>query len=329
MLYPLKMKPFFKTCIWGGNALQTKYHKEIVSDHTGESWEIAAHPNGSSTVDQGIYAGLKLGEVVRLLGRRLTGSYVNSVYHDTFPLLVKFLDCNDKLSVQVHPDDAYAQKHENGGLGKTEMWYILDAKPGARLVYGFKQDMTRERFRQAIKQGTLDTILNYVDVKAGDCFFIKSGTVHALLEGLLVAEIQQNSDTTYRVFDYNRCDAAGMQRQLHIEPSIAVATLSSSRGSEHVCPVRIDAGDNLCERLASCRYFETERWQVSYSAQFETDEQSFVMLLFYEGSGTIRFSGGCVGFSAGDSFVVPAYLGAYQIAGKCGFLKSWVPEENR
>lgn len=151
------------------------------------------------------------------------------------------MDCNDKLSVQVHPDDAYAKAHENGELGKTEMWYILDAKPGAKLIYGFNRDVTKEEFARAIETNTLDEIMNYVDVKPGDCFFIPSKTLHALLDGLLVAEIQQNSDTTYRVYDFGRVDKNGNARELHIEKSVDVTNLSSSKGGEKVAP---KAGEN-------------------------------------------------------------------------------------
>lgn len=327
MLEPLKMHPVYKEPIWGGSNLKKKYGKDIPSDCTGEAWEVAAHKNGQSTVAGGAYDGKTLGEVVRTLGKELLGDFVADKYPDKFPLLVKFLDCNDKLSVQVHPDDVYAREHENGELGKTEMWYILDAKPGAKLIYGFSRDITREEFQSAIERGTLDDVMNYVEVEPGDCFFIPSKTLHALLDGLLVAEIQQNSDTTYRVYDFGRVDKNGNARELHIKKSVDVTNLASSKGGEKVVAQPEPVTGGVKYPLCKCDYFDTVKYEARGKISFETNRQSFELLIVYEGEATLSYEGGMLPLKAGDSVVVPAYLGSYQINGTCGFLKSTVPAD--
>ncbi len=326
MLEPIKMKPVFKEAIWGGTTLKTKYNKEITSDKTSESWEIAAHKNGQSIAVGGAYDKKTLGEIADMLKEQFLGDYVIKKYPDKFPLLVKFLDCNDKLSVQVHPDDAYAAINENGELGKTEMWYILDAKPDAKLIYGFNRNVTKEEFRSAIENGTLDEILNYVPAKAGDCFFIQSRTLHALLDGLLVAEIQQNSDTTYRVYDHGRVDKNGKSRELHIDKSVDVTDTASSVGNEKVIEKAEKMDGGVKYSLCGCEYFETEKYEVESKMAFETNRQSFEMLIFYAGDAKIAYSGGEMMVREGDSVVIPAYLGGYCVEGKSRFLKSFVPK---
>lgn len=325
MLEPIKMKPVFKESIWGGTLLKEKYNKDIVSDKTSESWEIAAHKNGESVASGGKYDSMTIEEIAKMLKEKFLGDYVIEKYPDKFPLLVKFLDCNDKLSVQVHPDDEYAAKNENGELGKTEMWYILDAKPDAKLIYGFNKDVSKEEFKNAIESGELDGILNYVPAKAGDCFFIQSRTLHALLDGLLVAEIQQNSDTTYRVYDHGRVDKNGKSRELHIDKSVDVTDLSSSVGKEKIDEVKkeIDGGREyyLCE----CEYFRTLRYETEDKISLCTNESSFEMLIFCDGKATIAYGDKTLEVNEGDSVVVPAYLGKYIIKGKCSFLRSYVP----
>lgn len=327
MLEPLKMAPVFKEAIWGGTTLKTKYQKPIVSDKTSESWEIAAHKNGQSTVRGGSYDGYTLPELTERFKEKLLGDYVLKTYPDKFPLLVKLLDCNDKLSVQVHPDDEYAFLNENGELGKTEMWYILDAKPGAKLIYGFNKDVSREEFKSAIENGTLEQILNYVPAQAGDCFFIPSRTLHALLDGLLVAEIQQNSDTTYRVYDHGRVDKNGKSRELHIDKSVDVTDLSCGVGNEKVIQKAYELDGGVRYDLCKCKYFCIQKYVVEESIEFETNNQSFETLIICAGSGKITYNGGSMDINEGDSVVLPAYLGKYKICGECELLKSYVPHE--
>ncbi len=252
---------------------------------------------------------------------------MKKMYPDKFPLLVKLLDCNDKLSVQVHPDDEYAFLNENGELGKTEMWYILDAKPGAKLIYGFNKDVSREEFKSAIENGTLEQILNYVPAQAGDCFFIPSRTLHALLDGLLVAEIQQNSDTTYRVYDHGRVDKNGKSRELHIDKSVDVTDLSCGVGGEKVAPNEYKFDGGIRYDLCKCKYFCTQKYSLAKSVELETNNQSFETIIVCAGSGKITYDGGSMDINEGDSIVLPAYLGKYTICGECELLKSYVPHE--
>lgn len=329
MLEVFKMKPIFKEAIWGGNTLAKRYNKPIISDKTSESWEIAAHKNGQSTVSGGVYDGRTLCELAEMLKEKLLGDYVMRKYGGKFPLLVKLLDCNDKLSVQVHPDDAYAAEHENGEYGKTEMWYILAAKPNAKLIYGFNRDVTTEEFRAAIENDTLDELMNYVPAKEGDCFFIRARTLHALLDGLLVAEIQQNSDTTYRVYDHGRVDKNGNARELHTDKSIAVTNTHSSKGHERIIAPKEPIDNGTRSVLCSCEHFETERYELDGRVDFQTNRQSFEMLLIYNGHANITFDSGILTVCEGDSLVIPAYLGAYTIEGQCEFLRSFVPTKER
>ena len=314
----LKLKPVFKEMIWGGGKLGTVYGKPIPSDRTGESWEAAEHKNGCSLVDGGRYDGMKITEA---LGD-MNGMGALNAGAEKFPLLIKFIDANDKLSVQVHPDDAYAAELEQGELGKTEMWYILDAAPGARLIYGFDRDVTREEYADAIKEGRLNELLNFVDARKGDVFFIPAGRVHAICDGLLIAEIQQNSDTTYRLFDWNRVDKNGNPRQLHIEKGVKVSDVASSKGKERTEPLEYAAGGAKISMLAMCRYFAAERGSVSGEARFECGSGSFCIFTVLEGEGRIAGSAA----KAGDSFIMPAGFGEYAVSGEVTYIRSYVPD---
>ena len=230
-MQPMKLSPVYKDMIWGGSGLREYLHKPIPSEHTGESWEVAAHPNGQSRIANGPYLGMALGEAVSSLGAGLVGTEVWKRYGNKFPLLIKFIDARDKLSVQVHPNDEQAKRLEGPGeSGKTEMWYILHAQPGAKLVYGFNREIGERELEESIASGTIESLLNWVDVKAGDAFFIPAGTLHAIGAGILIAEIQQSSDTTYRVYDYNRMGLDGKPRQLHVEKAMQVVNRASSLG---------------------------------------------------------------------------------------------------
>ena len=326
MLYPLKLKPVYKEPIWGGTWLRDKFGKEIPSDSTGESWEIACHPNGISMIDNGHLKGKSLQEVIWQYQEEILGSRIGKEGAEKFPLLVKILDASDKLSVQVHPEDDYAKKYENGELGKTEMWYVIDAKPDAKLVYGVKAGTTPQQFEQAIKDGVLEHYLNFVEVKAGDVFFIPATMLHAIGEGILIAEIQQNSDTTYRVYDWNRTDDEGNPRELHVQKALDVTNLSDVTGREKAEGVTINEGGNKRTFLVACKYFATERIEVQRILQEISHKEKFDMLIFLEGEGKIIAKTGAENFKAGDSFLIPACMGDYSIVGECKLLKSYVPD---
>lgn len=222
---PMLLRPSGKDYLWGGRRLNDEFEKNIDMDPLAETWECSTHPDGASYVAEGEYAGQELAEVLRLhpeyLGERHRGE-------DSLPILIKFIDAKRDLSVQVHPTDEYAQEHEGGQLGKTEMWYVLDAGKDASLIYGLNQTCTKEEMRSAIANGTVTKYLQKVPIHKNDVFFIKPGTIHAIGAGALVAEIQESSNLTYRLYDYDRVDKNGKKRELHIEKALEVADLNSS-----------------------------------------------------------------------------------------------------
>ena len=317
MIYPIKTKPVFKQYLWGGSNLKTKFGKSIPDDFAAESWEISCHDDGLSFVANGEYEGKTLKDVIFSDKEKMLG-HCNA---DSFPLLVKILDASDKLSVQVHPDDEYASKHENGERGKTEMWYVINAKPGAHLVYGLKQGTTKEDFSDAVKNNTLENILNYVPVKKGDSFFIPSGTVHAICEGLLIAEIQQSSNTTYRVYDYNRVGKDGKTRELHVDKAKDVINYSFSPNNNTIREEKYNWGSS--KELCSCEFFTVVKYIVADKCEIQAKKNKFEMLVFTEGSGYIGYDGMKYEFRSGDSFFIPAAIDKYTICGNCEFLRSF------
>lgn len=218
-MQPLFLQPVFKERIWGGTTLNDAFGYDIPTEHTGECWAISAHPNGPSIIENGPYAGMTLDNLYREYP-----DLFGNLKEEVFPLLTKILDANMDLSVQVHPDDSYAMLHENGELGKTECWYIIDCKEDADMIFGHNAK-TKEELQQQIQEGKWNDLLRRVKIKPGDFFYVPSGTIHALCEGKLVLETQQSSDTTYRVYDYDRRDAEGNLRDLHLEKAIEVTTV--------------------------------------------------------------------------------------------------------
>ena len=277
---PLLLRPSGKDYLWGGNRLNDEFEKQIKLSPLAETWECSTHPDGPSYVVGGVYDGMGLAEVLRqhpeYLGERHQGE-------TTLPILINFIDAKQDLSVQVHPSDAYAAVHENGQRGKTEMWYVLDAAKDTRIVYGLSRNCREEEIRAALKNGNLMNYLNSVPARRDDLFFIEPGTIHAIGAGALVAEIQESSNLTYRLYDYDRADKDGKKRPLHVEKALAVASLAGS--AEPRQPIRVLRYRPGCARelLCRCRYFEvyrmilnTERRQrVTYRA----DAVSFRALL--------------------------------------------------
>lgn len=307
----IRMNPAMKEMIWGGSWLAERFGKNIPSDHTGEAWEIAAHPNGQSTAAEGPDQGKTLETLVKTYKEALVGTRVYEKFGEFFPLLIKFIDANQNLSVQVHPDDEQAIALEGPGIsGKTEMWYVLDAKPGAKLVYGFNKDLTAEELSEAIVGGTLEEHLNWVDVKAGDTFFIPARTLHAIGSGILIAEIQQNSDITYRVYDYGRLGLDGKPRQLHVEKATAVVDRTNAAGREYS---DIDEG-------VTCSFFETFRTKIDGTVELPISEERFEILICLEGSGMINGQK----IQAGDSYLIPATAGKVVLEGTFTVLQTHV-----
>lgn len=320
MPYPLHFKPEFKERVWGGRALE-RFGFDVPAGAIGEGWMIADHANGVSHVTNGPLAGKGLDEIRELFGAEWLGTKGAASGNGRFPLLIKLLDCNDDLSVQVHPNDSY-ERLPAGELGKTEMWYVLDAKPDAKIIYGLKPGVDHEALAESIEEGQIMDRLQEVSVKAGDTFYIPAGTVHALCSGVLVAEIQQNSDTTYRLYDYNRPGLDGKPRELHIEDSLNVIAYEGA-GATRMATDNVHPGEWLT--LASSPYFVTDKGVVSGEWSLETEADSFVILIVCEGSGSIGWANGVVDAKSGDCFLLPANLGDYSLEGNMTVLRSRLP----
>lgn len=318
---PLMLRPSAKQYLWGGHRINDEFEKHIDMSVVAETWECSTHPAGPSYVVGGDFDGLSLAEVIRD-----NPGFIGSKHKDLneLPILIKFIDADKDLSVQVHPDDKYANEYENGQLGKTEMWYVLDAKKNAKLVYGFNRDYTEEKIRDSLENGTIMKRLQTVPVQKDDLFFIEAGTVHAIGAGILVAEIQENSNLTYRLYDYDRIDKNGKKRQLHVDKAMAVANFKSS--AEPRQPIRVLKYDQGVARelLCRCRYFEvyrmlinTERRQIVY---YRADELSFRVLLCINGCGTLSYEDESLNFYKGDCIFVPADSVKIHIHGEAQFL---------
>ena len=303
----LKLSPTCKDYLWGGHRLVEKYHKNFEGDILAETWELSCYPDSPSTIVEGEFAGKTLAEYLEEAGQQALGS--NCARFKEFPVLIKFIDARGDLSIQVHPDNAYAYEHE-GQPGKTEMWYVVEAEEGAQLYYGFDHEISKEEFQERIENNTLTEVLHAAPVQKGDVFFIESGTLHAIGKGILIAEIQQNSNVTYRIYDYGRRDKDGNLRQLHVDKALDVTDLA---------PVRKRSSDT--PHIASCPYFTVDKLYLDgnnlSSLGGKVGDDSFVHLLFLEGEGEISCEGERVSFRKGDSIFLPAGSGDWKITGSC------------
>ncbi len=321
---PFLLKPQGKDYLWGGNRLNDDFSKNIDLSPLAETWECSTHPDGPSTVASGPDAGRLLPDVLREHPEYL-GTHPKT--KGELPILIKFIDAYKDLSVQVHPDDAYARVHENGSLGKTEMWYVLDASKGAQLVYGFYHDIDRETLKKSLKDGTVEKYLQKVKVQKDDVFYVEPGTVHGIGAGALIAEIQESSNLTYRLYDYNRVDKNGKLRELHIDKALDVADLKGKAAPRQ--PMRVLQYRPGCalELLCRCQYFQVERMLVNTErcrnmVDFQTESNSFQVLLCTSGCGVIFSEGGeQINFFKGDCIFVPASSVPLKIHGRAQMLK--------
>ena len=311
MSEPLFLQSVMQEKIWGGTHLRVVFGYDIPSDHVGEYWAISAHPNGVSTIKNGRYAGQTL-DVLYAEHRELFGNRQEPV----FPLLTKILDANDWLSVQVHPDDAYGLEHE-GELGKTECWYIIAAEPGAEIIYGHNAK-SKEELRQQIESKDWENLLTKVPVKAGDFFYVPSGTMHAIGAGILVLETQQSSDTTYRVYDFDRKDDQGNLRELHLEKSIDVLNIGEPANSR---PVTTKVDDLKSTLLVASDFFAVYKWEISGKADFEkiADYSLFSVL---DGQGSLLVDGQEYPIAKGSHFILPSDVQAWEIQGELELIVS-------
>lgn len=313
----LKLSPSFKDYLWGGHRLVEEYNKKYNGEILAESWELSCHPDGPSTIMNGQYAGKTLQEYINIEGKEVLGE--NCRRFRDFPILTKFIDAKDNLSIQVHPDNRYALKNE-GQYGKTEMWYVVDAKPGAYLYYGFQKEISKEEFSRRIQEDTLLEVLNAVSVQKGDVLFIESGTIHAIGRDILIAEIQQNSNVTYRVYDYGRVGQDGRKRDLHIEKALAVTNRVPIMRSKSSYP-----------HVADCDYFTVDKLNLDgvmmKKMEGSVTEKSFVSILILDGEGKITCRGETLSYQKGDSLFLSAGSGAYELEGSCDALVTTIREK--
>lgn len=315
----LSLYPTLKETIWGGRTLIEDYGFETDGDNAAEAWLLSCHKDGPSFVLGGKYDGKTLSEVIDAEGREVLGT--NNKDIRDFPVLIKIIDARDKLSVQVHPDDDYAYKYENEN-GKTEAWYVLKCDEGASLIYGVNHDMARKEFAAAIENGTLLDDVNVVPVKPGDVVFIPSGMLHAIGEGILLAEVQQSSNSTYRVFDYMRRDKNGNLRELHVKKAVDVMNLNvtnvdfSAEGEPRIM------GDAVKTYLTGCQYFTMTKVELDGTYTDAADEKSFVSLLVLDGDGKITSADGEIELKKGSSIFIPANKGEFTVSGKLEILET-------
>ena len=301
-MYPLLLKAPIKDYLWGGTRLKTEFGFKTEKEIAAEAWVLSCHKDGSNVVANGEQKGKTLPEVLDVWGKEAIGQ--KAAEFSYFPLLIKLIDAKQKLSVQVHPDDEYALKVE-GEYGKTEMWYVVDCDEGARLIYGFSEDISKEEFESRIKDNTLTQVCNFVPVNKGDVFFISAGTLHAIGEGILIAEVQQNSNTTYRVSDYGRLGADGKPRELHIEKALDVTECKKPTIAYGQVGEITKLGNNTLRELASCDLFKASVLELCDSIEI-CEKESFVSLVVLDGELTVKWEENEINAKKGDSIFVPA-----------------------
>ena len=310
-MYPIKFESLYYDKVWGGRDLES-FRNNLPKGDIGESWDIACHPNGIGIVSNGRFKGMSFNELIENYNEEIFGKGISN---NEFPLLVKLINSNENLSVQVHPNDEYARRVENS-FGKTEAWYVVDAKEGAELIVG-TNGCTKEEFEEAINTGKVEECLNRIKVKKGDAFLINSGMVHAICEGLIIAEIQQNSDVTYRVYDYGR------QRELHVKKSLDVIDFNLK--AENLSNSKIENFE-IFDKVKLCKnkYFAMEKINIQNKYISSSEKERFHIITCVDGEGSI--SGGSISeeIRIGDSILIPANLGQYEIVGNISVLRSYV-----
>lgn len=315
----LKLQPCGKDYLWGGTRLRDEYGKKIDMIPLAETWECSVHPDGPSVIANGKFKGQTLARVLKQHPEYLG----TKVKNGKLPVLVKFIDAKKNLSIQVHPDDEYAWEHE-GDNGKTEMWYVIDAEENASLIYGFKHKVTEEILRNAVETGTLEKHLQTVKVHKGDVYYVSAGTVHGIGAGILIAEIQESSNITYRVYDYERVDKDGQKRELHFDNAVQVMDMDvASDARQKPRMVKHYPGCSR-ELLCRCKYFETERIQVTKAFSFSVREESFQVLMCLNGWGQVETMDAeqkPMRFGKGETLFLPARLGKCMVVGDAAMLK--------
>ncbi|WP_295334966.1 type I phosphomannose isomerase catalytic subunit [Flavobacterium sp.] len=318
LFYPLQFEPILKERIWGGTKLKTLLNKPITSEITGESWEISTVENDVSVVANGAFEGKTLNELIELYPAEILGNIVYARFGKQFPLLFKYLDAREDLSIQLHPNDELAQKRHNS-FGKTEMWYVMQADENARLIVGFKEKSSPEEYLAHLHNKTLLDILDSKKVKSGDVFMLNTGTIHAIGAGTVIAEIQQTSDITYRVYDYDRKDANGNTRELHVD--LALEALNFDK----IEPQRFyDKKANMANEVVHCPYFTTNFIPLNGEAVFSKTSESFCVLMCVEGEFSLLVGDESYQYSKGSTVLLPAVITDFQLKGEASILEIYI-----
>jgi mannose-6-phosphate isomerase len=326
-LEPLRIDPIFSPRIWGSRSLAPIYpEKTNLTEPLGEAWLTGT----DCKVASGPFAGKKLGDAWSAMPAEWRGKRLSS--HDDFPILVKFIFPQDKLSIQVHPDDAYAAAHEQaaGGKGKTEMWHAVSSTPGATLLLGLKPGTDQNKFLAAMKDNTLEEVFQSHPVNAGDTFFVTPGTPHTIGPGMILCEVQEYSDLTYRIYDYGRVDGNGRPRELHIDKALKVMKFCASAPAK-VAPLHLPGERVHKTLLAACPYFATERWEFVASIQAESLRESFELFVILNGSGSIHWAGSPLPYQRGQCWFIPASLGNFSLQPEQGtaVIRAYFPDVAR
>ena len=310
------LKPVYKDYIWGGTRLKKEFNKNTPYEKTAESWEVSTNKNGKSIIINGEWKDKDLDELFNNQETKESIFGKRCLQMEKFPLLIKFIDAEDNLSVQVHPNDEFAKRYENDS-GKTEMWYILDCKENAKLICGLNENAKKENIKEILKNGEIKKYLKYVDVQKGDSIYIPSGTVHAILSGILICEIQQNSDLTYRIYDWDRVGKDGKPRELHIDKAIDVIDFNSKAE-------KIESNGQNVQEIMKTKYFNVDKIKIEDIYTDISNIDTFYAISITDGSGKIYYENKEFNIKKGDSFIVPAKLGEYKIEGKIELLKSYI-----
>jgi mannose-6-phosphate isomerase len=304
-LYPLKFETILKEKVWGGNALVTRYNKKSTSAaHVGESWELSAVAGDQSIISNGFLAGNNIEELIEVYMGDITGDAVYEKFGNEFPLLIKFIEAQEDLSIQVHPDNELAKKRHKA-YGKTEMWYILECKNGSKIYTGFKEGITKETYEEAVKSGTIEEIMNTETVEAGDAFFTPAGRVHAIGAGIVLVEIQQTSDITYRIFDWNRKGSGKEKRELHLD--LALDAIDFNQAGKN--KIKLQSVINKTENIVSCEFFNTNflRFNSSIDKEYYSND-SFVVYICLEGEFSVCWDGNSEMVTKGETVLLPAMI---------------------
>lgn len=316
-LYPLTFEPIIKARIWGGDSLSRRFNKPDIGEAAGESWELSGVEGDISVVANGPLQGKDLNQLITEYGEKLLGSTVIREFGNKFPILIKFIDAQRDLSIQVHPDDALA-KERHDGKGKTEMWYIMQFEPGARLLLGFDKTYTQAQYEAHLKNKTLLDILHHEAVEKGNTYFIKAGTVHAIGAGIVLAEIQQTSDITYRVYDYDRADSEGKTRELHTELALEAMDYEPATDAR----VMYEKRKNQSTPLVHSPYFNTHILPVDGTLTLDlVDRESFTILMCVEGEVKVDYETDSIKLPAGTTCLIPACLAAISLKGRGDLLE--------